>query len=86
MRDPDAPGGNFIHWRLTGIPASTSAIDVGQTPSGVSEGVNGFGTRGYRGPCPPHGDPAHHYVITLTALRGQRPVAQGELAGLYRRR
>jgi Raf kinase inhibitor-like YbhB/YbcL family protein len=86
MRDPDAPGGSFIHWRLTGIPASISAIETGQLPSGVSEGVNGFGTRGYRGPCPPPGDPAHHYVITLTALRGQRPVAVGKLRGLYRRR
>jgi Raf kinase inhibitor-like YbhB/YbcL family protein len=86
MRDPDAPGGNFIHWRLTGIPASISAIGTGQMPSGVTEGVNGFGTKGYRGPCPPPGDPAHHYVITLTALRGQRSVALGTLTGRYRRR
>jgi Raf kinase inhibitor-like YbhB/YbcL family protein len=85
MQDPDAPGGNFIHWRLTGIPASISALTTGQIPAGVTEGINGFGTKGYRGPCPPRGEPAHHYVITLTALHGQRPVAGGELTGLYRR-
>ncbi len=85
MRDPDAPGGNFIHWQLTGIPPSTAAINPGQTPHGATEEVNGFGTRGYRGPCPPHGDPAHHYVITLIA-RGPGVIAIGKLTGVYRRR
>ena len=86
MRDPNAPGGNFIHWQLAGIAASTSGLSAGHVPPGVTQGVNGFGTRGYRGPCPPHGDPPHHYVITLTALRGHRPIAVGALTGLYSRR
>ncbi len=55
--DHDAPGGNFIHWQVQGIPASTTTIDAGQVPPGVTQGVNGFGSKGYRGPCPPRGDP-----------------------------
>ena len=86
MRDPDAPGGNFIHWHLTGIPATATSLASGQVPPGVTEGVNGFGSRGYRGPCPPAGDPAHHYLITRTAQRGHLTLAVGSLTGTYRRR
>jgi Raf kinase inhibitor-like YbhB/YbcL family protein len=85
MRDTDAPGGDFIHWRVQGIPATIRALDAGQEPAGASEGRNGFGTSGYRGPCPPHGDPPHHYVIRLTALRGAQPIADGTLVGRYGR-
>jgi Raf kinase inhibitor-like YbhB/YbcL family protein len=85
MRDPDAPGGNFIHWRLTGIPASTRSLRAGQVPSGAKPGRNDFGTLGYRGPCPPTGR-AHHYVITVTALDGVAPVGSGTLVGTYARR
>jgi len=85
MRDPDAPGGNFIHWRLTGMPASTRVLATGQTPPGTKVGRNDFGTLGYRGPCPPAG-PAHHYVITVTAYEGAAPIGSGTLTGTYARR
>jgi Raf kinase inhibitor-like YbhB/YbcL family protein len=86
MRDPDAPGGNFIHWDLRDIPASITRFAAGEVPPGVIQGVNGFGTKGYRGPCPPRGGPAHHYVITLIALRPHRALALGTLTGTYARR
>jgi Raf kinase inhibitor-like YbhB/YbcL family protein len=85
MRDPDAPGGNFIHWRLTGIPASTRALSAGEIPFGARTWRNGFGTVGYRGPCPPAG-PAHHYVITVSARDGAALVGRGTLVGTYARR
>lgn len=85
MRDPDAPGGDFIHWRLTRIPASTTGLAAGRVPPGTRPGTNSFGSTGYRGPCPPHGDRAHHYVITVTAQRGPRALATGTLAGTYGR-
>jgi len=102
MRDPDAPGGNFIHWVIANLqPASgTLSLPAGATPSGAVLGRNSFGSLGYRGPCPPSGAP-HHYVITVYAL-GQSsglgkgfsaddvsalPVlGQGTLTGLYGRR
>ncbi|MGN6868243.1 MAG: YbhB/YbcL family Raf kinase inhibitor-like protein [Solirubrobacteraceae bacterium] len=102
MRDPDAPGGNFIHWLIAHLqPASGSmSLPAGATPSGAVLGRNSFGSLGFRGPCPPSG-PAHHYVITVYALgqpSGLRkgfsaddvsalPVlGQGTLTGLYARR
>ena len=85
MRDPDAPGGNFIHWQLEGISPTIDAIRAGRTPPGARAGRNGFGTAGYRGPCPPSG-PAHHYVITLSATAGRALLASGTLVGTYVRR
>lgn len=102
MRDPDAPGGNFIHWGVAGLEPETGALSLpaGATPSGAVLGRNSFGSLGYRGPCPPSG-PAHHYVITVYALGGSSglrkgfsaddvgglPVlGQGTLTGRYARR
>ncbi len=72
MRDADAPGGNFVHWALAGIPASATTVPS----SGTVEGRNSFGSTGYRGPCPPPGKP-HHYVITLSALSGPSGLSAG---------
>ena len=30
--------------------------------------ISDFGTPGYGGPCPPHGNVPHHYIITLYAI------------------
>lgn len=64
--DPDAPGGEFVHWLLYDIEASTTEIEEGGS-AGI-EGRNDFQATGWGGPCPPpkHGD--HRYVFTLSAL------------------
>jgi Raf kinase inhibitor-like YbhB/YbcL family protein len=85
MKDPDAPGGNFIHWDLEGMPPATSELSQGQTPAGAKVEKNDFGTLGYRGPCPPAGR-AHHYVITVTARTGTLVLGVGTLTGTYARR
>jgi Raf kinase inhibitor-like YbhB/YbcL family protein len=88
MRDPDAPGGNFTHWSLTGIPPSVAGLPAGSVPAGAVQGRNSFGTIGYRGPCPPRGDKPHHYAITVTALAGagRQKLGSGTLVGTYARR
>lgn len=68
MRDPDAATGNFVHWALAGIPPTTTSLPSGGVAGLVAPGRNSFGTLGYRGPCPPTGAKAHHYVLTLSAL------------------
>jgi Raf kinase inhibitor-like YbhB/YbcL family protein len=72
MRDPDAPGGDFIHWALAGIhvPRGTRSLvlPAARAPAGAVAGRNSFGSLGYRGPCPPAGSAPHHYEITLYAL------------------
>ena len=85
MTDPDAPGGNFIHWQLSGLSPRSSELKAGEPPAMGNAGTNSFGTNGYRGPCPPRGDKPHHYVITLTALGNGRAVAIGTLTGTYGR-
>jgi Raf kinase inhibitor-like YbhB/YbcL family protein len=72
VRDPDAPGGIFIHWVAFNIPANSSGLEEAipnrpEIPSGGIQGTNSFGRIGYGGPCPPRG-PAHHYHFRLFAL------------------
>ena len=63
--DPDAPRATFVHWVLYRIPLKTRELAEGK-PVGM-EGLNGFGKRGWGGPCPPPGPP-HHYVFKLYAV------------------
>ncbi len=72
VEDPDAPGGDFVHWIIYNIPASVKELHEDVTPSRnipdeVMLGTNGFGRIGYGGPCPPPGK-AHRYFFRLYAL------------------
>jgi Raf kinase inhibitor-like YbhB/YbcL family protein len=72
VRDSDAPGGSFVHWVVYNLPANTTKLDadVPNTDTivgGGDQGVNGFGSIGYQGPCPPPGK-LHHYHFHLYAL------------------
>lgn len=70
--DPDAPGATFTHWVIFNIPGDALGLEEAiptdsQLPNGALQGKNGFGTVGYRGPCPPSGSP-HHYHFVVYAL------------------
>jgi hypothetical protein len=81
--DPDAPGGHFVHWTASGIPASSRGLAAGG--HAPREGLNGAGGRGWTGPCPPSG--THRYVFTLRAVgQGGRTLATARLVGRYSRR
>lgn len=65
--DPDAR--DFVHWLVygvTGSPTGGLPLGVSASPGAPPQGTNGFGKRGYGGPCPPSG--THHYRFTLSAL------------------
>lgn len=66
LHDPDAPGGDFVHWILWNIDPSVLEIEEGTIPVGAQEGMNDSGQVGYTGPCPPSG--THHYEFHLYAL------------------
>ena len=74
--DPDAPtGSGFWHWVIANIPASTTSLpkNAGDpkgpaAPKGAVQSRTDFGVPGYGGPCPPQGDPPHHYHFTIFAV------------------
>ncbi|HEV2189184.1 MAG TPA: YbhB/YbcL family Raf kinase inhibitor-like protein [Stellaceae bacterium] len=75
--DPDAPtGSGWWHWTVFNIPASVHGLPAGagidsskDLPAGAMQGRNDFGFSFYGGPCPPPGAHAHHYEITVYALK-----------------
>lgn len=75
MYDPDASTGGWWHWALFNLPASLHELPEGASknhlllPLGSREGLNDFGDLGYGGACPPAGEPPHHYIITIYALK-----------------
>jgi Raf kinase inhibitor-like YbhB/YbcL family protein len=69
VEDPDAD--RFPHWTVLAIDAGTTEVAAGEVPRGAIETENGFGDRGWGGPCPPEGDAPHRYVFTLYALDAQ---------------
>lgn len=76
MHDLDAaPGSERRHWTVINIPAAVDHLIEGagaaggaQLPAGARHVRTDFGTAGYRGACPPAGDAAHRYRITVYAL------------------
>lgn len=94
VEDPDAPGGTFTHWLVTGIPPTTTSLS-GELPAGAMASKNGKGAMGYAAPCPPSG--RHRYRFDVFALDIAAPkatsradflaainghiVAKGELVG-----
>ena len=89
MFDPDAGGGRgFWHWTVFNIPATAHQLaegagsaDTHLLPPGAVQGNDGTGRPGYMGACPPPG-PAHHYEITVYALRTfALPLAAGAAPG-----
>jgi Raf kinase inhibitor-like YbhB/YbcL family protein len=70
--DPDAPVGNWNHWTLWNLPASSRGLPEGvskerRLSDGTEQGQNDFHKTGYNGPCPPPGKP-HRYYFKLYAL------------------
>ena len=77
MVDTDARNGKgWWHWSVFNIPASVHALAAGAAsegskdlPAGAIQGRTDCGFSHYDGPCPPVGDHAHHYEITVYALK-----------------
>ncbi len=77
MIDTDARnGGGWWHWSVFNIPASVHGLAAGagsggskDLPAGAIQSRTDFGFSHYGGPCPPAGDHAHHYELTVHALK-----------------
>lgn len=77
--DESAAGadGPFVHWAIAGIDPADISLVEGQVPTGAPQATNSFGSLGWAGPCPPTGDPAHVYRLTMYALNQQSELADG---------
>jgi Raf kinase inhibitor-like YbhB/YbcL family protein len=69
--DPDAPGGDWVHWIVYNLPAEATNLaegiqSDGDLPGDAVQGVNGWSASKYDGPQPPSG--THRYVFKLYAL------------------
>lgn len=75
--DPDAPtGSGWWHWVIYNLPPAISSLPAGAgdpsrnlAPTGATQAITDYGTRGFGGACPPVGDKPHRYVFTLHALK-----------------
>jgi len=74
MYDPDAPtGSGWWHWIAFNIDKKTSSLatgasNMGLMPKGTVESITDYAKGGFGGACPPKGDKAHSYIITVYAL------------------
>ena len=83
--DPDAPTPEpWVHWVIYKIPTTATGLreNIPKTgsmsePAGAMQGVNSWGTIGYRGPAPPKGHGVHHYHFKLYAVDTALNVAAG---------
>ena len=99
--DPDASGGDWVHWLVWNITPAVSSIPENSAPEGAIQGTTDFGNQKYGGPCPPSG--THRYFFKLYALDAKLTlpsystkadllkameghiITQAELIGLYSR-
>ena len=71
LHDPNAKvAGGWTHWVIYGMATTVTGLarDAGKGNGPYVEGKSSFGFGHYAGPCPPVGDPPHHYNFTLYAL------------------
>jgi Raf kinase inhibitor-like YbhB/YbcL family protein len=81
--DPAAPKRTWVHWVVSDLPASASALAPGASgkamPAGSHEGKNDGGESGYSGPYPPIG--RHRYFFKLYALDAPTGLREGHTKG-----
>lgn len=68
VTDPDAPGGVFVHWIVTGLPLTAGGSISGKLPPGAKAEKNSADQAGYTGMCPPAGQ-THTYIFEVLALK-----------------
>jgi len=78
--DPDAPGGDWVHWVMYNIPSYVTELpeqipSVERLDNGALQGRNDFGLIGYGGPCPSRG--MHHYYFKVFALDDELDLSAG---------
>jgi len=89
--DPDAPSREpWAHWVVYGLPPDSRGVPRAVAPGapmegGGLQGMNSWGTPGYRGPAPPRGHGIHRYRFRVYALDAPTGLGEGaDRAALFR--
>ncbi len=69
-----------MHWLVTGIAPDATGAAEGVGPSPGTPRRNGYDERGWGGPRPPVGDPAHRYFFRLYAFARPPEISDGSAA------
>lgn len=82
--DPDAPMGDWVHWVIFDMPATTTGLPENMPANkvlhnGARHGLNDFRKFGYGGPCPPSG--IHRYFFKIFALDRKLELPSGSTKG-----
>jgi len=64
--DPDAASGDWVHWLVWNMSATSTGISEDSVPNEAVIGTTDFGNKAYGGPCPGSGQ--HRYIFKLYAL------------------
>lgn len=73
----DRSADGYVHWVLTGLPTTVTAIEPGVVPPEATAAVTDGGILGWEGPCPPEGDGPHEYGFVVYALSEPLGLAPG---------
>jgi Raf kinase inhibitor-like YbhB/YbcL family protein len=65
--DPDAPGGTYVHWVLSGLSPALDGLGEGEVPASARQARSSAGEPSYEPPCPP-GASEHRYRFAVYAL------------------
>ena len=69
VTDDDAE--DFVHWAVAAIPPTVTQVGEGAEITGAVQGLTGFSSQQWSGPCPPGAGTTHRYRFSLYALGQQ---------------
>jgi Raf kinase inhibitor-like YbhB/YbcL family protein len=64
----DLSANGFVHWAMVGLDPTLTSLPEGLADTVAVQGTNGFGKKGWSGPCPPAGSGEHEYLVQVYAL------------------
>jgi Raf kinase inhibitor-like YbhB/YbcL family protein len=73
----DLSANGFVHWAMVGLDPTLTGVPEGLADTVAVQGTNGFGKKGWGGPCPPAGSGEHEYLIQVYSLDHDLGLAPG---------
>ena len=75
LDDPDAPSKTWVHQIAFNIPVAGEILEIPESQTFGTSGINDFNSLGYGGPCPPSG--THRYFFKVFAIDSELDLQEG---------